>query len=649
MTAGGMRPVATLSRVLSLLARVPGLAWLVVSSQILLWFFKKPTFFFMESWPLPARVASLLVAIGTTILFFSWATVVSGQHRRAGALLRYLLAGCYGALLFFRMNAETSLDFYLLAENLEILFYRESLALLASRISLDSWLILLNVFLLGVLADLFLPGKGICSEPNVVWRRVVIRSVLLVGVVLSPAYYHNDLSYILRTGLEYGFGRYTYPGVATVTGYPYVHEAVDSTDDLAVAPADSGDFPPMPHVFIVQMESFAADYVGAKTESGREITPVFNALIREGVYVERFYGNSIQSCRGQLATWCSILPSIQDKVFTHYPGLRVKSLAHILGSAGYRTIFFKAYKTLDFDRTGPFVRHIGFNETFAMDDRFVTREDQDFIWGWGIQDDRFYQKVFRYLDDTSKDALNKPCFVCMHTVSHHVPFCDMPPTHRILYPDAVDQRQHFCNSMALADRYLAEFFSQLRRRPRFANSIVIVTGDHGFPTGQHGSFYNEQGFWEENFRTPFLLLWPGHVEPKVIRKRAYSQIDIAPTILDLVGIEADNNFLGRSVLADSGCRPVHLIQPYCGGYLCVVDYPLKYVRAMRTPEEYLFDLEDDPAESRNLVEQYRDTSCLNALQREVETIYRNQLLIEHDRIWPPDKPVDDIVRHRAIE
>ncbi|MBN1589118.1 MAG: sulfatase-like hydrolase/transferase, partial [Pirellulales bacterium] len=615
---------------------VPGVAYVVALFQVVLWFHVGPPFRFMAAWSPAARVGSLAVELLTTLLVFYLAQAVSVGRRCRGAALRYAVAAVYAALLFFRLNAGTSLDFYLLTENWSILFYRESLAMLITRVGLDHWLVGLNGALLMIAVDLLHGVDNRAVGPRRGWLSAAIVFGVLLLIVVSPAYYCNDLTYAARTATECCLGQFVHPDCDDAPGYPYVQPA---------PPAGPARETPVerPHVFLIMMESFNANFVRAKTDSGKEVTPVFNALVDEGVFVERFYGNSVQTCRGQLAALCSILPSTQEKVFTDHPELRVKSLAHILRAAGYRTSFFKAYRTLKFDNTGRFMRHLGFDEAHAMDRTFVSEVDRPFTWGWGLQDDKFYQKVFRHLDKSAAAGTTEPRFVCLHTVSHHVPFCKMPPELRYLYPEPANRRQRFANSMFLADKYLAEFFTQLRSRPEYANSIVIVTGDHGFPAGEHDSFYNERGFWEENFRTPLLILWPGHLEARTIGEGTYSQIDIAPTILELAGISASNHFTGRSILSDRGDRPIHLIQPYNGAYRCVVRFPLKYVHGRRGGDEYLFDLDKDPGERRNLIEEYRGSRELESLRGEIGYIDRNQLLIDRNRIWPRHGDMDDAV------
>lgn len=77
--------------------------------------------------------------------------------------------------------------------------------------------------------------------------------------------------------------------------------------------------------------------------------------------------------------------------------------------------------------------------------------------------------------------------------------------------------------------------------------------------------------------------------------------------------------------------------PYNGAYMAVVAYPFKYVRGLRAPGEYLFNLAEDPREQTNLIEHYRGTKTYSRLRNEILNIRLNQRLVDEDRIWPPDE------------
>ena len=214
-------------------------------------------------------------------------------------------------------------------------------------------------------------------------------------------------------------------------------------------------------------------------------------------------------------------------------------------------------------------------------------------------------------------------------------FDGVPENRRFIFPHPGDIRECYANSIRLSDMGLEEFMIQLNKRGYLRNSLIIISGDHGFPLEEHGISHNEVGFYEEIFRTPFLLLWKGKIKPRRIADHPYSQMDIAPSILDILGLsEVKNHFQGVSFFQEkTSSQPIYLVQPYGGKYLGVVMQPYKYVKHMRTGREYVFNLENDPQEKVNLFSQL-DAPLKRKLRKGLHDIFYHQKLIEMDRIWP---------------
>lgn len=177
----------------------------------------------------------------------------------------------------------------------------------------------------------------------------------------------------------------------------------------------------------------------------------------------------------------------------------------------------------------------------------------------------------------------------------------------------------------------------LERREKLSNSIVIITGDHPFPLGEHGITHNEAGYYDESFRVPFLFLYPDKVKPQVINGESFSHLDLTPTILDLIGLElGTHHYIGQSVFEAQRNNPVYLVQPYSGRYLSVVDYPFKLIHHVKTGRNWLFNLEKDPAEIKNLLHDKNNPLAqqnLKSLKKSIDFIFLNQKLFKLDRIW----------------
>jgi arylsulfatase A-like enzyme len=603
----------------------------------------------------PIRMASDLAGVGVVALTFA-AQIVLFQivnlalwgRRLPLVAANVLLVALYAFLILFHFDTRASLDYALVRDNFREIFFKESLVLIFT--GFGKWAFLMLWVFVGVVLVLEY-WLGIISRwnrpPN--WKaRLVFSGLLYAAVLAAPVNTLDDPIYFFQTAFRYYFPRSEHLDTAFLrqkgfdadAAFPYVRQAVGGARERPLED--------LPNIFVIAVESFNANFVHSKTPEGKEFTPFFNSLSRRGVLLERFYGNSVQTARGQLSLLCSILPSMKRKVFTSHRSLRLHCLPEILREKGYQTMFFTGGDDLGFDRTREAMKRLGFRDIKAMDRKFAEGIDNKYRWGWGVQDNMLYRRVFEFLDEREggleEESLGAPrkYFVFIATISNHMKFDEMPPDQRHLYPEPEGPGyfQNYSNSIFLSDHYMREFFFKLGRRKYLRNSIVVIVGDHGFPIDEHGNHHNEVAAFEENFRTPALLLWEGRLPPRVLKDRAFSQVDIAPTLMSLLGLDADNHFIGRSVFGrDAGApRTAHLIQPYDGQHLAVVQWPWKYVKHVRTNREFLFNLADDPTESRDLSGIPGPREEVERLRRELSVIFLNQRVVEQNRIWPPVGP-----------
>ncbi len=536
-----------------------------------------------------------------------------------------LVVIAYAVLSTYHLRSRVFLDYAVLAENPSLLFHRESLNLIAHIPGKYDYV----AGIVALAAVALLHWKWNESAPageGRPWRPVAALLAAYVGCLLFLPYSYDEMTCFAQSAYQYYVPRrslFEVPNPAEA--FPYVTQIVNAVKS-----------DPPQNVFVIMIESFNANFVRTRTPEGEEYTPFFNELTRQGVFFDNFWGNSVQTVKGQMSVLSSIPPLTRKKVFSDYPDLKLHCLPQIMKENGYETVFFQGFGDLDFDNTGTFMKRNGFTHVHAMNEEFVSAEEsRQYKWGWGIQDNILYQKTFQYLDKISAanpmDRKKRGFFVLLATISNHSKFKNVPESQRYLYKDPQGRKEFHANSIRVTDEYLKTFFSELKKRDNLSNSIVIITGDHSFPAGEHGYYDSESGFYNEYFRTP-LLIWGKGISPGVSHD-LHCQMDIAPTILELTGISARTHFRGKSVFSGASAF-VPLVQPYAGVYLSVISYPYKYVYWERGRKEFLFDLGKDPLEKTNDIASVFGKPLYETFHQEVAQILVNDRLVQEDRIWP---------------
>jgi arylsulfatase A-like enzyme len=137
-----------------------------------------------------------------------------------------------------------------------------------------------------------------------------------------------------------------------------------------------------------------------------------------------------------------------------------------------------------------------------------------------------------------------------------------------------------------------------------SRTVVALTSDHGEEFGDHGGLFHGTTVYEELIRVPLWLRVPG-VAGREIDART-SLVDLAPTLLELVGAVGSTPFDGRSLVpvlrgADPTPRPILASATLHGFTMAVLDGDWKLVEGAGSPVVELYALGGDPGERRNLV------------------------------------------------
>ncbi|MFH0797360.1 MAG: sulfatase-like hydrolase/transferase, partial [Candidatus Omnitrophota bacterium] len=202
-------------------------------------------------------------------------------------------------------------------------------------------------------------------------------------------------------------------------------------------------------------------------------------------------------------------------------------------------------------------------------------------------------------------------------------------------------RARYDENILYADNEFGNFIERLQRNRYLENSILIVSTDHGesFEKGylSHGSFGHY--LYQPLIHIPLLIHLPGQKQGKVITSNA-EQIDIAPTILDLLGIDIPAWMEGESLkkamfnnyvttkpkFAANSLELNYINRPITKGGFAVIKDNYKYIYDIQKGQGgELYDLEKDPEEQNNLVkkEKERAADLKGLIIEKIQTVNRN--------------------------
>ncbi len=295
------------------------------------------------------------------------------------------------------------------------------------------------------------------------------------------------------------------------------------------------------NVVIVLEESFGSDFVGVLGDN-RGLTPRFDALSKEGILFDNFYATGNRTARALEAVLTSLLPLPTESILKRDHSEHVYTLANVLADRGYERLFITAGRGL-FDGVRRFMKSNGFNRFLEQSD-FV---DPVFVNAWGVCDEDLFHRAIEELD--ALHAEGKPFFATLLTVSNHRPYTY--PEGRIKASPHDQQRD---NAVSYADWALGDFFDKARSHAFFKDTIFIVLGDHG------ARIYGRQMFPMKSYRVPVLVLMPDGEGRGTRVSTLASTIDIAPTVMGLLGGEYRSVFFGHDILTTDPAHAFAVMQ-----------------------------------------------------------------------------------------
>ncbi len=369
-----------------------------------------------------------------------------------------------------------------------------------------------------------------------------------------------------------------------------------------------GDKPPIQHdVVLVTIDTLRADYLGCY---GRQSvrTPELDALAARGTRFEHAIVQVPLTTPSHACILTGTYPQthgLRDMgAFILDPG--TPTLAEQLRAAGLRTAAFVGAAVLN--------RRYGLNRGFEVyNDEMAGGGEEEKLPGV-VAEVRAEVVVGRALQWLGTLQAQERIFLWVHVYDPHFPY-DPPEPYR--GGDA------YGGEVEYTDTQIGRLLAGLKAAGRDQASLVIVMSDHGESLGEHGEMTHGVFLYDVTMRVPLIVAGPGLRAGQVVGQQVRS-IDVAPTILDFLGLSAPPQLNGTSLLSllRDG-HPVRTHYAYMETLYPKTQMRWSELRGMRTdrwklivaPRPELFDLQADPAESRNVLS--RHPAEADRLQKQV--------------------------------
>jgi phosphoglycerol transferase MdoB-like AlkP superfamily enzyme len=394
---------------------------------------------------------------------------------------------------------------------------------------------------------------------------------------------------------------------ATTTG-AYVPDA-GSAANLSAVDATLAETPATEkrNVVLIHLESTRAQSITPYNED-LQTTPFLNELSKESLLAENARVVVPRSSKGNTAVNCGVEPP-------HYPGPefepgRIPSpcLGGLLKEQGYRTVWFQSVSNAansywDDDLASNF----GYEEFYSPET--MNKEGFQVTNSFGFEENIMLGPSEGWLRENGDEPFLAQYFT---GTGHYGYECSSLRTgFENFVEDAPrveddEELNRYLNCLRYLDSFVQNLFEQYKRLGLYENTIFVLYGDHGEGFREHrGRYMHGDTIYEEGLRIPLIFHDPKQFEDGERAQGLSSQIDVLPTVLDLLGYEVENGeypsySLLNPVPEDRVLRSNCITDRKC---MASIKGDEKYVYNYGNLPDEFFDLSEDPLEEKNLADE----------------------------------------------
>jgi len=358
---------------------------------------------------------------------------------------------------------------------------------------------------------------------------------------------------------------------------------------LAVACAPRGEVKPSPDapVVLISIDTLRSDHLPAYGYA-KGATPAIDALRREGVLFERAYSHVPLTLPSHSSILTGMLPSqhgVRDNLGYRLDAAKLPYLPRLLHERGYATGGAISAFVLRAET--------GLAQGFDFYDGAIAQHPNEELG----RSQRAGKETLAAVRPWLEQAAQRKLFLFFHTYEPHTPY-EPAPAFAGRFADPYD------GEVATADAVIGDLVADLKRLGVWDRAIVVLLSDHGEGLGDHGEA--EHGFllYREALQVPLIVKLPGGARAGTSVAAPVELADVAPTILDLVGIAPPREMVGQPLFRGelAANRPIYaetFFPRLHFGWSELASLLRGSAHYIHGPDPELYDLAADPTERKN--------------------------------------------------
>jgi len=359
------------------------------------------------------------------------------------------------------------------------------------------------------------------------------------------------------------------------------------------------------NIILYYFESTPMKYMNMKVNN-KAVVPNWLRLSKNSIYFKNHYANYPLSASALFSTLTSCYAlNTRDHVIQKHPRISVDTISQILKKQGYRTYLIHT-GGLGYAGQKRFLKYRSFDRIIDYKElKRISEKKYRKKVGWGLDERTMIKPAVKLAQKES----DKPFFMILMPVNPHHPYAIPHKKFRITKPVLKKygfkkmSYMNYINSLHYADAAMGQLVNTMEQKGVMDNTLLFLFADHGEAFYQHEGNYNHPFYlYEENVHVPLLIYNKKLIKKQLVINAVTRHIDIAPTILDIIGMKPYHSHEGISMLKSRRAQMAFLHTYWKDDYLAIRDQQWKYIRKMKDGSEELYNLNNDSGEKKNLAE-----------------------------------------------